>query len=59
MKFELQRFRFLPKELKPWVLYVSEEFEIAAHLCACRMWHEDQNSSRSNRMVCEGDRGWT
>ena len=35
MKFELRRVRFLPKELKPGVLYVSEEFEIAAHLCAC------------------------
>ena len=35
MKFELRRVRFLPKELKPCVLYVSEEFEIAAHLCAC------------------------
>jgi len=35
VKFELRRVRFLPKELKPGVLYVSEEFEIAAHLCAC------------------------
>lgn len=35
MKFELQRVRYMPKELKPDILYVSEEFGIAMHLCAC------------------------
>jgi hypothetical protein len=35
MKIELQRIRYMPKELKPGVLYVSEEFGTAAHLCAC------------------------
>jgi hypothetical protein len=35
MKIELQRVHYMPKELKPGVLYVSEEFGIAAHLCAC------------------------
>jgi hypothetical protein len=35
MKIELQRVRYMPKELKPGVLYVSEEFSAAAHLCAC------------------------
>lgn len=35
MKIELQRVRYMPKELKPGVLYVSEEFGAAAHLCAC------------------------
>ncbi len=25
----------MPKELRPGVLYVSEEFSTAAHLCAC------------------------
>ena len=35
MKIELQRVRYMPKELKPGVLYVSEEFAAAAHLCAC------------------------
>lgn len=35
MKIELQRVRYIPKELKPRVLYVSEEFGAAAHLCAC------------------------
>lgn len=35
MKIELQRVYYMPKELKPGVLYVSEEFGTAAHLCAC------------------------
>jgi hypothetical protein len=35
VKFVLERVHFMPKELKPGVLYVSEEFGIAAHLCAC------------------------
>src|SRR5258708_4903846 len=29
------RVHYMPKELKPGVLYVSEEFDIAMHLCAC------------------------
>lgn len=35
MRFEMQRVHYMPKELKPGVLYVSEEFDIAMHLCAC------------------------
>ena len=35
MKFEMQRVHYMPKELKPGVLYVSDEFDIAMHLCAC------------------------
>ena len=35
MKFELQRVHYMPAELNPGVLYVSEEFGAAAHLCAC------------------------
>lgn len=35
MKVKLQRVHFMPKELSPGVLYVSEEFGAAAHLCAC------------------------
>jgi hypothetical protein len=31
----LQRVRYMPNELEPGVLYVSEEFDIAAHLCPC------------------------
>ncbi len=35
MKFAMQRVRYMPKELNPGILYVSEEFDIALHLCAC------------------------
>lgn len=35
VQIELQRVHYMPKELQPGVLYVSEEFETAAHLCAC------------------------
>lgn len=35
MKIKLQRVRYMPIELNPGVLYVSEEFGAAAHLCAC------------------------
>lgn len=35
MKIKLQRVHYMPKELKPGVLYVSEDFGVAAHLCAC------------------------
>ena len=35
MKIELQRVRSMPKPLLPGILYVSEEFGTAQHLCAC------------------------
>ena len=35
MRFRLERVHYMPKVLEPGVLYVSEEFETAAHLCAC------------------------
>lgn len=35
MKIELEHVHYMPKELKPCVLYVSKEFKTAAHLCAC------------------------
>jgi hypothetical protein len=35
MRFDLQRVRYIPAELRPGVLYVSKEFSIAVHLCAC------------------------
>ncbi len=35
MRIELERVHYMPKELQPSVLYVSEEFGIAVHLCAC------------------------
>lgn len=34
-KIRLQRMHYMPMELEQGVLYVSEEFETAAHLCAC------------------------
>ena len=33
--FSLQRVRFMPDSLVPGILYVSEEYGTAAHLCAC------------------------
>jgi Family of unknown function (DUF6527) len=35
MQIKLQRVHFMPKDLNPGVLYVSEEFGAAAHLCPC------------------------
>ena len=35
MRFRLERVHYMPKVLEPRVLYVSEEFGAAAHLCAC------------------------
>ena len=35
MRIKLQRVRYMPPQLEPGVLYVSEEFGTAAHLCAC------------------------
>lgn len=34
-KIRLQQVEFMPKELEQGVLYVSEEYHTAAHLCAC------------------------
>lgn len=31
----LERVEFLPKELGPGILYVSDEYAVAGHLCAC------------------------
>jgi hypothetical protein len=35
LKIELQHVHYMPKDLKLGVLYVSQEFGIAAHLCPC------------------------
>ncbi len=35
MKIKLERVHYMPKELELGVLYVSEKFGAAAHLCAC------------------------
>lgn len=34
-KISLQRVHYMPKDLSEGVLYVSEEYKIAGHLCAC------------------------
>jgi Family of unknown function (DUF6527) len=34
-RFRLERVQYMPKVLEPGVLYASEEFGAAAHLCAC------------------------
>lgn len=31
----LQQVHYMPKQLEPGILYVSEEFKVAGHLCAC------------------------
>jgi hypothetical protein len=35
MRIRLKRVHMMPAQLELGVLYVSEEFETAAHLCAC------------------------
>ena len=35
MKFSLERVHYMPREFAPSILYVSEKFGIAIHLCAC------------------------
>lgn len=34
-RLRLERVHYMPKALEPGVLYASEEFGAAAHLCAC------------------------
>jgi hypothetical protein len=34
-RITLQRVQYLPRELAPGILYVSDEFAVAGHLCAC------------------------
>jgi hypothetical protein len=34
-RIALQRVQYLPRELAAGILYVSEEFAVAGHLCAC------------------------
>lgn len=31
----MKRVHYMPKNLEPGLFYVSDEFEIAGHLCAC------------------------
>lgn len=34
-RYALERVHHIPKDLRPGILYVSEQFNIAIHLCAC------------------------
>lgn len=34
-RIKLQRVEFMPKQLEPGILYVSEKYRAVAHLCAC------------------------
>jgi hypothetical protein len=34
-EIRLEKVTYIPKELAPGILYVSEEFQVAVHLCAC------------------------
>lgn len=34
-RLTLRRVHYMPKKLEPGILYVSEEFDVAGHLCAC------------------------
>jgi hypothetical protein len=34
-RISLERVKYLPRALAPGILYVSEEFSVAGHLCAC------------------------
>lgn len=31
----LERVKYMPRELSPCILYVSDEYAVAGHLCAC------------------------
>jgi hypothetical protein len=35
MNFRMERAKYIPADVKPNVLYVSDDFGIAIHLCAC------------------------
>ena len=34
-KIKLERVQYVPKQLSPGILYVSEKYSVAGHLCAC------------------------
>jgi hypothetical protein len=34
-RIQLQRVEFMPKQLEPGILYLSEKYNAVAHLCAC------------------------
>jgi uncharacterized protein DUF6527 len=59
-RFELEKVRFMPKSLRSGVLYVSDEFGTAAHLCACGCGQKIQTPLGAVEWsVDEGERGPT
>src|SRR5437764_14179159 len=56
-KIELSRVKYIPKELEPGVLYVSEEFGAAVHLCACGCGRKVSTPLRPPRWVIEDTAG--
>ncbi|CDX21301.1 conserved hypothetical protein [Mesorhizobium plurifarium] len=50
-EFRLAKVHYVPAELEPGVLYVSDEYKIAMHLCAC--------GCGSKVPVSLGPAGWT
>lgn len=60
MTFRLERVHYMPKSLEPGVLYVSEEFKTAAHLCACGCGEKIRTPLRDTEWrVTETERGPT
>lgn len=59
-RIELERTEFMPKDLKPGILYVSEEYGAAAHLCACGCGEKVRTPlSPTGWQLFEGARGPT
>ena len=50
-KINLLHVQYIPKELEPGVLYVSEEFGAAVHLCACGCGRKVSTPLRPPRWV--------
>jgi Family of unknown function (DUF6527) len=48
---KLLRVEFIPKELEPAILYVSEEYGAAVHLCACGCGRKVSTPLRPPRWV--------
>src|SRR5580700_141176 len=57
MKFKLERVHYMPKELAPGVLYVSQDFDIAMHLCACGCGSKVKTPLGSTEWSVEETRG--
>jgi hypothetical protein len=50
---KLLRVQYVPKELEPGILYVSEEFGAAVHLCACGCGKKVSTPLRPPRWVLD------